>query len=219
MADPIYSTLKTWFDNNIDTNDNNEITGEDMNDALTYLLTGMAGKVFDSSRPYRTGQLVVKEDATYGWEVWMANSDLEAGAWDADNFTRISTRKKAWTDWTPTLTWSGGTPSAPTTVARYEQREKRIDFYIMVRGTNDSGSTLTALTISLPVTPKDVNALLPVDGAAAPDSATPKVRHPSYIDAENNTAGNRKLYASGMAFSILNEASYIFIFRGFYEVE
>ena len=136
-----------------------------------------------------------------------------------DSVAKRVITNRDWTSFTPTLSWTGGTPAAPTTVARYQVRDHCVDFYIMLRGTNNSGFTLTALNITLPVTPKDVDALVSVDGAAAPDGTTPTVRYPSYIDAENNTAGNRKLYASGMAFAIKNGSSYIFIFRGFYEID
>jgi len=221
MSDRTYSTDKSFFDDNVDTNNNNEITGEDLNDALTYLLQGLAGKLFDETKPYKTGQLVLKEDATWGFEIWKADSDLSDGSWNASNFTRISTRKAAWDTWTPTLSWTGGTPGSPSvTVARYTRVEKTIHFYIHIEGSNDAGTTLTALNITLPVTPKDVNAYVPIHCLYdSGNKAMPDDRLGAAIDAKDNTAANRKLYTASGYFSVANAADYIFIFEGFYEVE
>lgn len=57
---------------------------------------------------------------------------------------------KMWGAWTPTLTWTGGTPAALTTVARYCQIG-RIVFFSFQTSSADSNAC-TNLTISLPVT-------------------------------------------------------------------
>lgn len=92
--DPSYSTIKTFLDDYVNTNNANEISGQDLNDAHTYMLMGMAGKLFDATRPYKEGQTLIKEDATFGHEIWIAPADVAAGAWAAGNFTRLFARRQ-----------------------------------------------------------------------------------------------------------------------------
>lgn len=92
MADESYSTVETYLNTNINTNNTNSITGALHNTAEKKLLQGMAGKLFDTTRPYKTGQAVIKNDATFGYEVWMADSDVAAAAWNASDFTRLTKR-------------------------------------------------------------------------------------------------------------------------------
>ena len=92
MADTEFSTIKTYIDNNCNTNGTNDITGAELNTALNYILDGLGGKLFEATKPYKAGQVVMYNDATFGNELWVADSDLSAGAWNASNFTRVTRR-------------------------------------------------------------------------------------------------------------------------------
>ena len=92
MADLTYTQLKTYADTNINTNNANSITGALHNTMLNYLIQGLAGKEFDSTKPYKDGQTLLYEDATFGWELWVADADVAAGSWSSSNFTRITKR-------------------------------------------------------------------------------------------------------------------------------
>lgn len=94
MADETYSTVNTYLDNNINTNNANAITGAKHNVAEKKLLAGLAGKVFDSTRPYKTGNLLSYNDATFGYEEWVAPGDVAAAAWNSASFTRLSKRSE-----------------------------------------------------------------------------------------------------------------------------
>ena len=58
-----------------------------------------------------------------------------------------------WTTWTPTLSWTGGSPGG-TSYARYCQINKTV-FFNFGYSVADPNAVLTALTVSLPVTPKN----------------------------------------------------------------
>jgi hypothetical protein len=55
-----------------------------------------------------------------------------------------------WADWTPTLVWTGGTPSGLTTNARYLRIGNTIFFVFSVASADSNACT--NLTISIPVT-------------------------------------------------------------------
>lgn len=64
----------------------------------------------------------------------------------------------SWTDWTPTLTWTTGTPEGSVvTKARYKILDGVCYFAFYYSATDANGAT--ALTISLPVLPKDNDSL------------------------------------------------------------
>jgi len=87
-----YTTLKTYLDAYINTNNANTITGSQMNVILTDLLKSVGGILFDATRPYLDGNLIVKGDKTYGYEIWCAEADVAAAAWNASSFTRLTKR-------------------------------------------------------------------------------------------------------------------------------
>lgn len=89
-----HTELTNYADTNINTNGSNSITGALHNTMLNYIIPGLAGKAFDSTRPYKEGQLVVKNDTTFGYEIWAASSDVAAAAWNASDFTRITKRSE-----------------------------------------------------------------------------------------------------------------------------
>lgn len=92
MADESYNTVKTYWDTNINTNNTNSITGALHNTAGVKIINGMAGKLFDTTRPYKVGQVVTKNDATFGYEEWVCSTDVAAGSWDSSKFTRLKHR-------------------------------------------------------------------------------------------------------------------------------
>lgn len=94
MADNTYTTLAGYANTNITTNNVNSITGAKMNVMLGYLIEGLAGKGFDSTKPYKQYQLFTKSDTTFGLEVWIAPTDVAAAAWNAASFTRLSKRSE-----------------------------------------------------------------------------------------------------------------------------
>lgn len=222
MSDMTYSAIKTFLDTYVDTNNNNEISGEDVNDALTYLLQGLAGKLFDSTKPYKLGQAVIYQDVTWGYELWVANKDITAGAWDSGNFNRVSSRIQPWATYTPTLTWSGGTPTTtPTVVARYMIEEDKVTVFLDITGENDSGSTITGLKASLPETPEKLDCYWPVEVQYNDDynpTEYASKQLASVIDAASETAGNRALYLSG-TLSIANGNDFRMVMTAIYEIE
>lgn len=92
MSDRTYTTIKSYNDTNCNTNNANEITGAHLNTIIGYLNEGFGGKVFDATRPYKTGQLLCYNDATFGYELWVAPGDVAAAAWNSASFTRLSKR-------------------------------------------------------------------------------------------------------------------------------
>ena len=88
---------------------------------------------------------------------------------------------------------------------------------ITILGTNDSGSTLTAFNMTLPFSPNDINAY--IDGGSIHSQSskvTPTTNLFSFIDANDNTESNRKLYIP--IISVANSADYIFCFTADYEI-
>ena len=123
-----------------------------------------------------------------------------------------------WDDWTPTITWSGGTlTTPPTTVARRVVTNNTVTIVVTILGTNDSGNTLTDLKITLPYTPADINAYI---DAGCLHSVTSKAAIDailvSHIDALDNTPANRMIYTAG--FTLANSADYMFTFTADYEI-
>ena len=94
MAEKTYTEQKNYADTNINTNGANSITGAKHNVMLTYLIEAQGGKSFDATRPYKLGQMVAVNDATFGWELWIAPADVAAAAWNSANFTRITKRSE-----------------------------------------------------------------------------------------------------------------------------
>jgi len=58
---------------------------------------------------------------------------------------------QAWAAWTPTLTWTTGTPSSVVTTARWNQVGKIVFFTLFITSSDSNGCT--NLTFTLPVTP------------------------------------------------------------------
>jgi hypothetical protein len=151
MADETYSTVNTYLSTNINTNNANSITGALHNTAENKLLSGLGGKLFDSTRPYKTGQLLSKSDTTWGIEVWEATADVAAAAWSAASFTRLSKRSEKLTvSSTPYTGLELGTKTYPHnightnfTIQAFESTGKEIPLFVTAKS-----STLITITSS-----------------------------------------------------------------------
>lgn len=119
-----------------------------------------------------------------------------------------------WSAWTPTWTWTGGNiGTPPTVVARYMVVNNTVHFYVDAEGTNESGSTSTAFNLTLPISPRDVNAYIPCSGLYnASTKSQPTTTMAVVIDAETNL----KLYTGTI--SIANLADYKIAISGEYEI-
>jgi len=84
-----YTQIKTWFDTYIKTNGTGAITGTVANTGfVSYILNGLTSLVFDSTRPYLTGQICIYVNTNvYG--VYVANADISAGVWDRSKWNAI----------------------------------------------------------------------------------------------------------------------------------
>jgi len=92
MADHSYSTIATYNTGNFLNDPGTKIRGDVHQAANTYLLQSISGKLFDATKPYKTGQTVIYNDGTFGYEWWKADSDLAAAAWNSASFTRLTRR-------------------------------------------------------------------------------------------------------------------------------
>jgi hypothetical protein len=99
-------------------------------------------------------------------------------------------KPQAWLTWTPTLSWGTATPTV-TTVARYRYVGNAVEFVLDITTEDGAGGVFQSAT--LPVTPADIDAYVPVRATCLVDTtySAPILE----IDAANGTAGNRKLYA------------------------
>jgi len=119
-----------------------------------------------------------------------------------------------WKNWTPVLTWDE-TPTAPTGVYRYKVENNTVSFEITMDGTNDSGSGITTLNITLPIVPKDINAYWPCSTLYNNNGKVmPNGRSVAVVDALDNTT--RILYISQI--TIANLDDYIICVNGEYEI-
>ena len=126
-----------------------------------------------------------------------------------------------WASWSPTYTWTGGTPASPTTeTARYQVVNNTVTFSLYISGTNDSGFALTRLQFTGPETPSDVNGYALVNCAYVSPAGNPinGTRLTAGVDMLNDTPSNRQIGTASSVFSISNEATYTFVFTGQYEI-
>lgn len=122
-------------------------------------------------------------------------------------------------DWTPTISWFGSTPTAPTdTVARYRVTNNTVDFQFFIYGTNDAGSTIDTISFTLPITPADINAFRRVPSAYSNTgtSTLPTGRSVAIIEQRDNTPANRICCVISLA--IANTDDYNITVGGTYEI-
>lgn len=80
-----YTVQKTYIDNNIKTNGVGSITGAIANTAFNYLLRNSQLYEYDITRPYKLGQVTIKDSVIY-----QALVDMTAGAWDSTKWYSLS---------------------------------------------------------------------------------------------------------------------------------
>jgi len=115
---------------------------------------------------------------------------------------------KVWTTWTPTVTWTTGTPASISSVYRYCQIGKTVFFKIFMHSTDGNGAT--ALTVTVPVTSKDNGANTMFTGLQLVDTT---YSDPLPMLWENNST----IYFRG--FKTCTDAKTVQILvEGFYEV-
>jgi len=149
MSDKTYTTVKSYADTNVNTNNANDITGAEVNTVLGYLLEGLAGKGFDATKPYKQYQTLTVFDATFGAELWIAPTDVAAAAFVAGSFTRLSKRSEEITaSDTPytgielgTKTYSHNVGHVNFTIQAFESSGASIPLYVTAKST-------TKITIS-----------------------------------------------------------------------
>ena len=121
-----------------------------------------------------------------------------------------------WAPWSPTLSWTGTTPTINSSTYRWTQIDDVIYFVINLNVTGGLAAA-TDLSISLPVTPSDVDMLITVDLITVLGGVTFGMDFIPYIDAGNNTPANRLLRHG--SFNVGIGENYRAYYRGFYEVD
>ena len=159
----------------------------------------------DYSSGYRNGNywwnttteiLYILEVETTGSASWVAISSADVGAWD---------------DWTPTITWTGNTPTGVSYVARYILIGDVCYFVLDVDCTTGASTNLTNMSFTLPETVSDNNNYIPVTTFHRYDGsyATTNI---AYVDGDTPN-GVKHAYFPSM--SPLKDLS--LFFAGFYE--
>lgn len=189
-----------------DTNDIKKVTLAQLRtallaaDPLGTVITGLTGKavmvdadliaIADSADTDNAKKVTGAELKTFiGTPVKATGAEINTGTDDAKFVTAKAIADSElvavmnsinWQDWVPTI---ASVPATSSLVARYQRIGQSVRGYIDVRGADGDGWTPS--TITLPVTPSDVNARIPilarqkVNAAAATDMI-------GYIDAETD---------------------------------
>jgi len=90
-----YNEVKTYIDTYIATNGVGAITGAILNEVLVpYIYNNALNLTFDVTRPYKEGQVVYYNDGTFG-DMYVSNTDVSAGAWNATDWDRVTLRKQS----------------------------------------------------------------------------------------------------------------------------
>ncbi len=116
-----------------------------------------------------------------------------------------------WTSWTPSLTWTGGTPANVLTVARYKVIGKTC--FVTFRVSSADGNAATNLTISLPIATASIaNHYVPIMASMAVNNVWSNPL--GGIDLGN---GLNIIVFKNFATCTDNVSCYIFV-EGFYEI-
>jgi hypothetical protein len=150
-----------------------------------------------------------------GFDVKQANSSVVtlSNCTLANNTTSGSITYRTWTAWTPTLTWATGTPASVTTVARYTVTDGICHFTFRTTSADSNGCT--GLTVTLPITPKDINTMHAVTSRQLNDATW--LDPMGYIDMTDNTPANRLLTFHGFA-TVADGATVTVEVSGEYEI-
>jgi len=134
-----------------------------------------------------------------------------ASAQDAATKNYVDAVGKAWAAWTPTLTWTGGSPTVTLTTARWS-RMGRVVFASVVIGGSD-GKDATDLTVTAPV----------ASGVSANTNMFQVVEEhgPSHVDVVTGgyIGGNSNLLAFLPFIKLENGSSFYIWFSCFYEAD
>ncbi len=103
---------------------------------------------------------------------------------------RRSIMEPAWQEWTPELSFAGGSPSASAT-GSYCPLENGLVLYTLYVSTSD-GDGATDLSVSLPTPVADIDMDVPAQHGEQVIDGTPSECLP-YVDQADNTFENRKL--------------------------
>lgn len=96
--------------------------------------------------------------------------------------------------WSPTESWTTGTPDT-SAVADYKISNGICNFWYDATWTDGNGAT--AVTLTLPVTPRDINAKIPVHCIQTVGSTTTNPL--AYVDAVSDTAAARLLKVNSLS--------------------
>jgi hypothetical protein len=118
-----------------------------------------------------------------------------------------------WAAWSASAVWSDAAPASVTEVYRYRRIGDTVEFKADLSGADGDGKTLTS--ISLPVTPADVNMQIACASYQLINATWTQAF--AYVDAEDGTAGNRILKFRN-SLECTDGAAFRYIVSGSYEV-
>lgn len=140
----------------------------------------------------------VKSGSTYYWAT-------------TGRFTREGNMKQL--TWTPTLTWTTATPTATTVSVAY-MIDGIVYWYFSTSGTDGAGAT--ALTVTMPTRPADLNYNQAAECYQLVDTTWSDPQ--GYVDMLNNTAANRLLEFQAMS-TCTDDKAFSIVASGWYETE
>lgn len=177
-----------------------------------------------------TSDPTVNDDALNGYFQGLGWLNTTSGAYfvckddavGAAVWTEVSASAEisAWANWTPTFTWSAGSPNV-SYVARYIKIGTKINFTLLVQVYNNTGGAITSWSCTLPETPADTNQFIPIYSQysiVAMSSVADIYGDMAFaIDCSSASDTARKLY-NVATYSQADEDTYTWIMEGFYEV-
>lgn len=143
---------------------------------------------------------------------------------DRDAFNALADiLNNAWSTWTPTVTYTGTGPSnigatgSTTVVAYYKQLGSTVLFNCQIVAGAQSGINCSNTKISLPVTPRDINAY-PIIRSIMLTSGATYADPVAYIDQTSDASAGR-LICFRAHYSLIATNPYQMYVNGVYEVE
>ena len=136
------------------------------------------------------------EDDSTGAASWVAISSADVGSWD---------------DWTPTITWTGNTPTGVSYIARYITIGDVCYFMLDVSCTTGGSGNLTNMKFTLPKTVVDNDNYIPVQTFHEYDSTYAQTNI-AYVDGKTPGDVEHAYFPTMSPSKSLN-----MYFAGFYE--
>lgn len=170
----------------------------------SYVLSGTISDFINS-----VGYLAIATKSTGSTQIKNAAITTTESAYRASVADVAKRVQNLWVDWTPTVAWTTGTPEGSVAqTARYTTIGNTCYFNYSYTATD--GNDASALTITLPVTPKDNNAIIALQ---AQQKVNASWTNPlAYIDDDSGGIAFRSLAAC------TNAQAVEVIVTGFYEV-